>query len=283
MKAVIKPCWVVLTLAFASASALADERPVAEEEFRILSWNISNDAFENEPEEFLSLLRWADPDIVLLDEVTPRADIGKLTMALAALQPGDDASWSVNVGVSGGRQRDVIATRLPQDTLPEFSTIVPYPEADRHYILEHMSDWQRKNPHLSMDFGIPVNAAIIFTGGKRLLTVITDLQCCGDDAESWQEYRRRVEAREIRRLIEQVLERTVVDGLVIAGDFNLVTGSAPAVILKEPYGICDEGLSAAELNHPESDVDWTWDGRGMPFPSGRLDFQFYCPQSLEMR
>ena len=52
-------CWVVLVLALASPMALA-------EGLRILSWNISYSAFEEEAEEFQSLLQWADPDIVLL-------------------------------------------------------------------------------------------------------------------------------------------------------------------------------------------------------------------------
>lgn len=283
MKTVIRLFWVLLALALASALALADEHPANADGFRVLSWNISNDAFENEAEEFSSILRWANPDVVLLDEVSPHADPEKLRAALERLRPGDEESWNVSVGVSGGRQRDVIASRAPQEALPEFSTNVAYPEADRQYILESMSQEERLNPGLSMDFGIPVNAAILAIGGKRLLAVITDLQCCGDNPESWQEYRRQVEAREIRRRIEQVLERTKVDGLVIAGDFNLVNGTAAATLLKKPYAICSEDLSAAELFHPDNVNNWTWDGRNMPFPNGILDFQFYCTQSLEMR
>ena len=283
MNAVIRSLLIVLTLAFASSLVLADEHAAVESGFRILSWNISDNAFEEEPKEFLSVLRWADPDIVLLDEVSPSANLDDLHAALSALRPGDDDAWHISVGASGGRQRDIIASRAPLEALPEFSSIIRYPEEDRSYILEHMSGWQRENSDLSMDFGIPVNAAIILTGGKRLLTVIADLQCCGDDPESWQEYRRQIEAREIRRLITQVLERTVVHGLVIAGDFNLVNGIAPAVILNEPYRICPEGLKTAELYHPDGIAKWTWDGRGMPFPSGTLDFQYYCTQSLETR
>jgi len=279
----IKTGWILLTLAVAGALALAGEQPAGDRGLRILSWNISNDAFENETEEFLSLLRWADPDIVLLDEVSPFADPEMLHAALASLRPGGDENWSVSIGVSGGRQRDVIASRGPQEALPEFSTIVAYPETHRQYILEHMSREERLNRGLSMDHGIPVNAAILLDGGKRLLAVIIDLQCCGDSPESWQEYRRQVEAREIRRRIELVLERTEVDGLVIAGDFNIVNGTAPATILSEPYDICSEGLSAAKLFHPDNTTNWTWDGRNTPFPNGILDYQFYCAKSLEMR
>ena len=272
------------TRSFVLALALALTSPMAlAEGLRILSWNISSSAFEEEAEEFQSLLRWADPDIVLLDEVHPSVPLDKLHIALTTLRPGADEAWHVNYGLSGGRQRDIVASRAPQEMLPEFSTMIPYPEDERRYIHGRMSDRERAFTNLTMDNGIPVNAAIILTGGKRLLVVITDLQCCGDDADSWQEYRRQVEAREIRRLIEKVLERTDVDGLIIAGDFNLVTGLAAADILNEPYEICPDGLSTAELYHPDGVAQWTWNGSGMPFPNGRLDFQFYCSDTLDMR
>jgi len=273
---------LVLILVFAGAPTFAEQRPDADAGIRILSWNITDDAFVAEAVEFQSLLRWADPDIVLLDQVSPLADIDELHAGLANLQPGDDGPWYVSVGTSGGRQRDVIASRAPQEALPEFSTIIPYPDADKRNILARVSDVHRSYTDYSMDYGIPVNAAIIVIDGKRLLTVIFDLQCCGDGPDSWPEYRRQVEAREIRQRIEQVLERTTVDSLVIAGDFNLVHGMAAAQILNKPYPICSDDLSPAELYRPESDANWTWDGRGMPFPNGRLDFQFYCPDSLQM-
>jgi endonuclease/exonuclease/phosphatase family metal-dependent hydrolase len=271
------------TRSFVLALALALASPLAlAEGFRILSWNISYNAFEEEAEEFQSLLQWADPDIVLLDEVYPSVPLEGLHTALATLRPGEDETWRLNYGISGGRQRDIIASRAPLEALPEFSSMVPYPEDERQYIRGRMSDEQRANVYLTMDNGIPVNAAIVLVGGRRLLAVITDLQCCGDDADSWQEYRRQVEAREIRQLIEKVLERTDVDGLVIAGDFNLVSGLAAADILNEPYEICPDGLSTAELYHPDGVSQWTWNGSGMPFPNGRLDFQFYCSDTLEM-
>jgi len=212
---------------------------------------------------------------VLLDEVHPSVPLDKFHVALATLRPGEDETWYVSYGPSGGRQRDIIASRAPQEAVPEFSSKVPYPEDERQYIHGRMSNKERAFPNLTMDNGIPVNAAIVLVGGRRLLAVITDLQCCGDDADSWQEYRRQVEAR--------VLERTNVDGLIIAGDFNLVTGLAAAEILNEPYEICPGGLSTAELYHPDGVTQWTWNGRGMPFPNGRLDFQFYCSDTLEMR
>ncbi|NNE34232.1 MAG: endonuclease/exonuclease/phosphatase family protein, partial [Rhodothermales bacterium] len=228
-------------------------------------------------------LGWADPDVVLLDEVAPSASGEQLIHALDSVRSDRREPWTVSIGVSGGRQRCVIASRMPQEALPEFASIVPYPDADRRYLLEKMSGKESAYSAYSMEGGIPVNGAIILAGGRRLLTVIADLQCCGNGPNSWQEYRRRAEVRAIRRLIHRVLKRTSVDGILVAGDFNLVNGPTPLVMLSEPYSPGDGGLIAAELHHPDGITSWTWDGRGTPFPSGKLDYQLYDPQSLVMR
>lgn len=279
----IRTASAILVLAFASAFSVADEPLVANDRIRVLSWNISDDAFVSEQREFRSLLLWADPDIVLLDEVTPSASEEELMKSLDALRPSAIETWTVNFGVSGGRQRCIVASRAPQESLPEFSSIVSYPDADRRYLLEHMSNEDLAYSEYSLDGGIPVNGAIILAGGRRLLTVIADLQCCGNDQGSWQEFRRRAEAREIRRLIRQVLQRTSVDGILVAGDFNLVNGPMPLAVLSGPYSPTGAGLIAAEIYHPDSSTSWTWDGRRTPFPSATLDYQLYDPQGLTTR
>jgi len=282
LKTVIRSCWIILPLVLTSLLAFAGEQ-TPNDNIRILSWNISDDAFVATPAEFQSLLQWANPDVALLDEVAPSANIADLRLALANLQSNNDQSWNIDIGTSGGRQRCIVASRAPQEALPEFSSIVAYPEADKRYILEHMSKRARANADYSMEGGIPVNGAIILIAGRRLLTVIADLQCCGNGHESWQEYRRRVEVREIRARIRQVLERTHVDGIVIAGDFNLVNGATPLVLLTGPYNPPSAGLIAAQLYHPDGVTNWTWDGRGTRFPSNTLDYQLYSPNSLKLR
>lgn len=273
---------ITCVLAVFSASSIADEPKGPGESIRILSWNISGDAFVSEQPEFRSLLHWADPDIVLLDEVQPTANKSDLLKSFDGLRPNIDATWTIDIGLSGGRQRCVVASRAPHESLPEFSSIIPYPDADRRYLLQHMSDDDLEYFNYSLDGGIPVNGAIVLDGDQRLLTIIADLQCCGDDQDSWQEYRRRAEAKEIRKLIQQVLQRTTVDGVLIAGDFNLVNGPMPLVILSESGTPDNAGLIAAELYHPDASTSWTWDGRGTPFPSGTLDFQLYDSQNLVM-
>jgi len=275
--------WLILTLAWANASSTADELPTIDEAIRVMSWNASDSAFVSEQRVFRSILLWADPDVVLLDEVAPPASDEELIRSLDALRSGEKDTWKVNIGVSGGRQRCVVASRAPQEMLPEFSSIVPYPDADKRYLIEHMSSEDRSYNRYSMEGGIPVNGAIILAGDRRLLTVIADLQCCGNGQNSWHEYRRRAEAREIRRLIRQVIQRTSVDGILVAGDFNLIHGPMPLVVLSGPYSPTHAGLIAAELYHPDGSTSWTWDGRGTPFPSGTLDYQLYDAQKLMMR
>jgi endonuclease/exonuclease/phosphatase (EEP) superfamily protein YafD len=274
---------LLLVLILATGFAMADESSAVDTGFRVLSWNISDDAFVSNQAGFLSLLQRARPDILLLDEVSPAADIGLLQLALGGLASEPDKAWHIDVSKSGGRQRCVIASQAPQEALPEFSSIVPYTENDRQRILQSMSPADRENTLYSMDAGIPVNGAVILMGDRRLLVVITDLQCCGDDPGSWQELRRRSEAAEIRRRVRQVLDRTTIDGIIVAGDFNLVSTSLPLVIMTGPFEPPHSGLIAAELYHLNGSVSWTWDGRGTPFPSRALDFQLYSPQALGVR
>lgn len=283
MRCTIGSAWIVLAFAFAASSICAGEREPVDEPIRVLSWNVSDDAFVSESRAFRSLLLWADPDVVLLDEVDPQADPDKLENALAVIRPEKEGAWSVDIGVSGGRQRCIVASRSPLESLQEFSSIVSYPEADARRILQRMSPQDRSNPDWSMKGGIPVNGALVRAGSRRLLVVIADLQCCGDGPESWQEFRRRVEAREIRRLIRQVLTRVKVDGIVLAGDFNMVNSTFPMALLTGPYPQPHSGLVPAELYQADGATTWTWDGRDTPFPSNTLDYQFYGPNGLRLQ
>jgi len=272
----------VLLLVCLGANGVAAELSYVPASVRVLSWNVSDDGFVTRPVEFASILAWANPDIVLLDEVAPTADAAYLVRSLSALRNGG-AKWQISMGPGGGRQRCIIASIGTQEAVPEFTAVVPYPDADRDYILQHMSDADRANAAYSMEHGIPVNGSIVATQGGRLLVVIADLQCCGGSADSWQEYRRRAEAREIRRLVSQVLMRTAVDGVVIAGDFNLVQGPEVLQILRAALAGSGPGMDVAEPIHPDGVTVWTWDGRGTAFPSGRLDFQVFDPAGLSVR
>lgn len=250
---------------------------------RVLSWNVSSDAFLRDPAAFRSLVLEARADILLLDEVAPEASESQIRSALAGPGVEGDVDWHVDFGRSGGRQRGVIVSRMPLERLPEFSDPVPYPASERTRLHERMVAAEELRPAYTMDGGIPVNGVVVLAGERRLLVVTLDLQCCGNDPASWQEDRRQVETRELRRRIQHVLQRTRVDGIIVAGDFNLVGGALPMVILCGPYRPPHAGLIAAELRHLDGLDTWTWDGRSTPFASTAMDFMLYSPQALELR
>jgi exonuclease III len=271
-----------LMLTFPAGPALPDNVP-ANNHIRVVSWNISSDAFAAHPEEFRNLLMTVDPDLLLLDEVSATANASQLRDALVGLRPDQNENWHINFGKSGGRQRVVIASRFPLETVSEFAAVVPYPEEERLEILGRMTARDRATKNWNLDHGIPVNAAVATTKNNRLLVLATDLQCCGNDTSSWQEYRRRVEVREIRRRIHQALERVSVDGIILAGDLNVVNSAVPLVLLAGPYPEPYGALVGAELYHADGVTSWTWDGRGTTFSSGVLDYQLYSPHSLRMQ
>lgn len=268
---------LALLLGFIAGPVLADQPLESGTTLRILSWNISEDAFVAHRSEFLALVRHARPDILLLDEVAPAAGNDQLQAALP-----EGYHWHTHFGISGGRQRGVIASRFALGAVPEFASVIAYPEAGRQQIRQGMPKADRDNRSWSMEGGIPVNGAMVEIGSRRLLLVTVDLQCCGGDPQSWHELKRRIEAAEIQGLVRRVLERTSVDGIVLAGDFNLVSTPLPLTILAGPYQAPHGNLATAEPWHLGGAEKWTWDGRGTPFPSGVLDFQLYSAGSLRV-
>ncbi len=272
---------LVLLVACASPEKLHDSTQGAV----VLSWNISGNAFAAHPDAFKAILGYAAPDIVLLDEVDPQTRPEQLRRVLPSpgapsSQASSNGAWHISFGMSGGRQRGVIASRYSIEELAEFTSIVPYPDDARQLIALRMSAQDRASYESRMDDGIAVNGAVVRADGKRLLVVIADLECCGNCPASWAELKRRVEAKAIRHLIQQVLERRRVDGIVLAGDFNLVSTPIPLVVMSGPYARPHSGLIAAEVYHEDGIASWTWDGRGTAFPSRALDYQLYSPSAL---
>ncbi|MCB1561768.1 MAG: endonuclease/exonuclease/phosphatase family protein [Xanthomonadales bacterium] len=270
-----------LTISGDSKANIAEAQTGQHGAIRVLSWNISKDSPVRDPEAFKAVVASSHANILLLDEVKPTVTEQQIRDALP--EPDDaHGRWHISYGSSGGHQRDVIVSRMPLEPVAEFQGILPYPEASLREIQDGMAEAGFEHPGRSTEIGIAVNGAIVRSGSRRLLAVSLDLECCGSLPIGWEEQKRRIEVREIRRLIRAVLNRTRVDGVIVGGDFNLVMTGLPLVILSGPYPAPHGGLIAAELMHVDSDRTWTWDGRGTPFPSRALDFLFYSPGSLSL-
>lgn len=61
---------------------------------RVLSWNVSSNAFVRDPVAFAAMVRRARPDILLLDEVNRSTNEDQLREALARQASRDTGSWS---------------------------------------------------------------------------------------------------------------------------------------------------------------------------------------------
>lgn len=234
--------------------------------FRVVVWNVSRESFFDNAADFRRVLAAVDADLLILDEMAP----GVSAEAIAAQLPPRAPGWQVAYGTGGGQhQRASIAARSPLLRQDAFDGLAYPDEAVEAWVAgvppEHAARFRA-----DLATGVSAVGAIVGVGGRRLLVVGLDLQCCGADASSWQEARRRIEAGNVRAAIDRVLAREAVDAVLVGGDLNVVNGSRPLDILRGP-----EGAAAHLRDVPAAHrggATWTWDGRGTPFPSSRLDY-----------
>lgn len=250
-------------------------------DFRVVSWNVSAEAFFAKAAGFRAMLQLVDADLFLLDEMDDGRSVDDVTGVLRGLRGETDTRWQGVIGEGGGYQRGAIFSRHPVRPVPELSGVVPYAvdEIARLKALVPESTWARTKANL--DAGLAVAGAIVQIGPRSILAVAVDLQCCNGTPD-WQEARRQIEARRIRSAVQAVLGKVRVDAVILAGDFNLVSSGTPLVILSGPYPAPHLALIAADALHLDGLDGWTWDGRDTPFPSRPLDFSMYGPNSLDV-
>lgn len=265
-------------LAALEAAAARPERPqwlprAEGTSFRALAWNVSRGNFFDQRDEFLRVLAAIDADVLILDEMPGDRDGAAVAAVLAEL--GGDRPWQVAYGIGGGRfQRSSIAVRAPLRQLDGFDRLT-YPRSQ-------VRRWKARIPALAGALrentaaGVATVGAVAELGGRRLLVVGVDLQCCGEGPGSWQEARRQVEARLIRDAVTAAVAASGIDAVLLGGDLNAVNGAAPVAILRGDER-AQPLLSDVLAMHRGSGESWTWDGRGTEFPSGRLDFLMHCP------
>jgi len=250
--------------------------------FRISVWNVAESSFIRRPEAFRRILQATDADIFSFDEVGENTTPDQLLTSLQGLRGNADTVWHLSWGSGGDYQRTVIASRTPLEQLPEFSPL-PFPK-NSDLILQKAPD--SLHARLRSDFarGVATNASVIEVRGRRLLLVGLDLWARGSP-DSWEETRRRVEAAAIRDGVALVLKRLdaqhrAVSGVVIGGDMNLVAGRAPLDTLLTLVSGRFNSFTLAPAVHEGGWSTWTWDGRGGPFHSARMDVVVFSDLTL---
>lgn len=252
--------------------------------FRALVWNVGDSSFVLHPTTFRGVLRAADADVLILDEVGGEIEPAELIPILRGLRGGADTVWHLAWGAGGDYQRTVIASREPVEPLPEFSPL-PFTRT-RQRVFDRAPDSLHAKLRRDFDGGVATNAAVVRSGGRRLLVVGLDLWARGTPG-SWEEARRRVEAATIRDAVGRVLGRLssegrAVDGMVLGGDMNLVAGRAPLDTLTASPGAGWQPLAIAPALHADGLARWTWDGRGTVFHSSLMDLMLYSPEALSV-
>ncbi len=248
---------------------------------RVLVWNVSNRSFFERAEGFRQVLFAVDADLLLLDEMPPDTDAAAILRVLDGA-PGNARQWHVNYGIGGGaHQRASIATTGPTARVDAFDRL--------HYPTDAIAQWADKmGPQLaerwldSLRAGVAAVGTIVEVDDRRMLVVGLDMQCCGEGPESWQEGRRRIEAALVRSAIDAVLAESPVDAVLVGGDLNMVNGPRPLETLRGD-GSDSTPLADVHITHRHSDEIWTWDGRGTPYPNGRLDFVLHSPALVPLQ
>jgi endonuclease/exonuclease/phosphatase (EEP) superfamily protein YafD len=241
-------------------------------ELRVLVWNVDRQLLRKN-EQFQRVLRSIDADLLILDEMPSDISADMIASAL----PAERGPWHVLYGSSGGpHQRASIAARRPLRRLPQLDQL-PYPAERYESWLSVMKPERRQYGRTTLDGGVAAVGGLIDIDGRTLLVGGVDLWCCGDSVDSLEEQRRQFESGAIRAAIDRALGSNRVDAILVGGDFNTTAGDGPVAIMNRGP-TAQTSLSTVDVRHRGGAVSWTWDGRGTPYPSSKMDYLLHSPR-----
>jgi len=230
-------------------------------DLRIVSWNVNFSGLLRRPERFGRILRALDPDVILLQELQEDATPLQLVEFARTWVPGGGRggrAWNALLGAGGGDLRCAVVTRL--DLEPSRALhVVPFPDLPERTIRVAAAEVGEQH---------------------RLLVLSVHLRCCGW-AGSFEDRTRQVESDALRRAVLAALPATQADGVIIAGDLNLVGSRRPLDLLAEGLDGDGSDLTVAEALQIDGRSNATWGDPDLPFVPGRLDFLLYPDKSLE--
>ena len=244
-------------------------------DFRAMVWNVSRESFYEHRETYIAALRAINADVMIFDEMSGTRDATDVAGVLQEIDPAHPQAWQIAYGSSGFNQRVVFALRAPLEPLRQFIHLPYPPRLVARLRKVPTNPQQREWLDANLAAGIGSFAVEARLGGRRIIAIGVDLQCCGDSDGAWEEDRRHVEAREIRTLLDRVWTARSPDAVIVAGDFNAVRGLRPVNLLQGKHKRTELRLAIAEAKHANGVDDWTWDGRGTPFPSRPIDYMLH--------
>lgn len=229
---------------------------------RVLSWNIQRGAIFLHPEPFARSLAAIGPDVILLQELADKNSAEQLHDFLTkALPPKNGEDWHVAFGAGGGGGdlRCAVATRF---ALAQVETLARIPQPGHP-------------DHLLRAIG-----AMADVHGKHLLVVSAHLKCCGR-ADGPEDKQRKLEAQAIHDAVKSAESAGGIDGVIIAGDFNLVGSREPVEIMAAGLDLDRSNLTIDDqANQLDGLTNATWSDPNQPFTPGRLDYLLFTDSAL---
>jgi endonuclease/exonuclease/phosphatase family metal-dependent hydrolase len=251
-------------------------------DLRVVTWNVANRNWNQNPEPYRRILRALQPDVVLLVEVLDRTTETWIRSFIDSLG-AQSGAWQFLLGKTGGWDRCLVASRLPltgafdevrhtSETIQRLGPIMDKPVANS------------AAPHKTMEDGITSTAAYIAIGGRSVLTTAVHLACCDNLARSPAEQRREAEASAIAEKLREAMQSHPVQAVLTAGDLNLVSTRRAMDLLREHLDVTGGDLSGEAALRLNGWATSTYvPTPRTPFPASKLDYLFYSPSSLELR
>jgi hypothetical protein len=256
---------------------------------RVAQLNVATRSFTSQPGDFARLLAAVQPDVLLLDELPgdiEHADLGHFfeTAPLRAL-----GRWRFVLGITGGRQRAAVATRLDSiRPIPRLLTL-RHPDGAVDSLAAQLPETAHAALAREGSQGLSTAGAWIPVGDRELLFVALDLQS-GGWAGSLQDRLRVLQASTVRRAVDAELARATPAGdraasrvaVVLGGDLNLVGSATPLEILSGEAGAQGAALKPVRVRRLGERTEATWRNSREWFGPGRLDFVLASVQALEV-
>ncbi|MHC5066483.1 MAG: endonuclease/exonuclease/phosphatase family protein, partial [Planctomycetota bacterium] len=218
-------------------------------DFRALSWNTEQGGLFARRDAFVPLLESFDADLLFLQEIKGQEQVRDLGEWFGESLPGE-GGWHVLVAAEGGDLRSALVSRHPIEPVD--------------LGLEKGSIGAER-----------LAVGLVRMGERKLLALSLHLRCCGRK-DSPEDALRVDAAQQIRRALDGYLNEHAVDGVILAGDLNLVGSRAPLEILAGAH------LRIADPHRAGGKQMATWQDASGPFLPGRLDYLLYTPGRMRV-
>jgi len=247
-------------------------------DFRLLSWNVSAEAIFRERDRFRRIFAAVQPDILLFDEAPATATAEAVLALVDHLPVPEGHAWQTVIGPGGGRQHAVVTSHHPVSIQPTLER-VGYPETFPAYLEGIGRPRSQQDLRNAATDGVSTAGMVVEIDGRRLLAMPLDLQCCGRTEEP-EDQIREIQAQAIRNALRAAVPEADLDGLIVAGDLNLVGNRRPLDLLTEGLDLDGSDLASANALQLDGYSNATWGFRGA-FPASRLDYVFFGDSTLE--